>query len=292
VTSISVFVATAQAVHRGAQGSSLRLAQGVAQAVHRGAQGSTLLVPQSTAQVITGQIPRGIRVAYSTAQLVRRGETGAVPREAFSAVQVIYTTGAPAAARQRAWTFDLDGHTFYVLDIGERGSLLFDISTKQWTKFETTGYGGHWNFKNGFQWRDGGKVLGGASTGADVFALNPESFLDEGWRPVVYTVMGVLPSTGVDQHRQYALRVLGSTGLTADGEAPVLWMQFSDDHGASWSTPRSVALKQDARQRVEFRSLGAFAAPGRLFRIYDEGGIKYIATVEAEIGGENVRFPA
>ena len=41
----------------------------------------------------------------------------------------------------------------------------------------------------------------------------------------------------------------------------MLKMRFSDDQGDSRSDEFSLTLIPDTRQRIEFRSLGAFAAP-------------------------------
>jgi hypothetical protein len=69
-------------------------------------------------------------------------------------------------------------------------------------------------------------------------------------------------------------------------------MEFSDDRGVTWGPTYQIALTTNTSQRIEFRSLGAFTAPGRMFRIYDEGGIKFIANVEADIGGADGRTPS
>src|SRR5665213_825321 len=57
---------------------------------------------------------------------------------------VTYTSGLPDSARSRAWSFVLDGHTFYVLDLGTEGTFLYDIDTQQWCQFKTDGHNG-WN---------------------------------------------------------------------------------------------------------------------------------------------------
>jgi len=212
-------------------------------------------------------------------------------RVASAAFQVVWATGDLDGSRQRAWTFDLDGHTFYVLDLGASGTLVYDTLTGQWSRFRTAGYGG-WNFKNGFHWRTGKMVIGGADGSGQLLRLSAQSFLDEGWRPVIYEVRGMVQTTSKDFIRQYALRMIGATGLLADSISPATKMQFSDDRGVTWSPVFTLELTPNSRQRIEFRSLGAFTAPGRIFRIYDEGGIKFIANVEAHMGGEDGRTPA
>ncbi len=273
------------------------------QTVRRGS-GGTLWNTSTSVQVVSRITARQVRTSFANVQVVlkinaaylwvpqvvlqvvRQGDDGAMARVPFTTLQVIWTTGDPDGTRQRAWTFDFDGHTFYVLDLGSNGTLVLDLLTQQWSRFKTGGFEG-WNFKNGFHWRDGGMVLGGADGEGRLLRLTAQSFLDEGWRPVVYEVRGIVQTSGTDFMRQYSLRMIGSTGLLADSISPTMKMQFSDDRGVTWGPEYSLELTTNTRQRIEFRSLGAFTAPGRIFRIYDEGGVKFIANVEADIGGAN-----
>lgn len=262
------------------------------QALHQSTAGARVRSTTAVAQVVTTVVAARIRSTYATVQVVHQGSDGALARVSNTTPQVVWTTGASAEARQRAWTFDLDGHTFYVLDLGPTGALVYDLTTQQWSKFVTEGFSGHWNFKNGFDWRDGRMIVGGFEGAGTLLKLTPTAFLDEGWRPVVYEVRGILAQDSIDFLRQYSLRLVGSAGVLADSIAPVLNMQFSDDRGETWSDEYSITLTTNTKQRIEFRSLGAFTSPGRIFRLYDEGGVKYIALVQAEIGGENGRLPA
>lgn len=225
------------------------------------------------------------RVVNFAAQVARStGGDGAMARVGYAALQTVWVTGPQDGTRQRAWTFDFDGHTFYVLDLADRGALIFDTLTGQWSKFVTEGYDGGWNFKNGFQWTTGGVVVGGEDGTGRLLQLTPQNYLDEGWRPVVYEVRGILPTKSIDFISNYSLRMIGSAGVTADSVAPVMRMQYSDDRGETWSSEWTLELTANTEQRIEFRSLGAFCSPGRIFRIYDQGGIQFIAAVEAETG--------
>ena len=254
----------------------IRVSSGTVQTVHDLDAGGTVAVPFGVVQTVMQQ----------------QGGGGLV-KVAGGVVQTVYSTKAPPTHRGRAWGFVADGHATYVLDLGPKGALVFDATTRQWSRWESKGYAGHWDFKNGFQWISGRMVVGGSAVGGGVRRIDPDTHLDEGWRPVDYEVRGALFTGGTDRLRQYALRLIGATGQPADEQAPVLKMRFSDDQGVTWSPEHTMRLKTDTRQRIEFRSLGAFAAPGRIFRLYDEGGIKYLAYVEAEIGGEDgSRAPA
>lgn len=281
-----------QSVRQGGVAASARVGEAFAQVVHQGSTGSEVGVSSATLQVVTITQAGRLRVTEAFAQVVHRGDGGAMIRETTGALQVVYTTGVADSSRQRAWTFDFDGHSFYVLDLATSGALLYDLTTGQWTRFETAGYGGVWDFRNGFHWRTGKMVVGGATDQPVIRKLTPESFVDEGWRPIQSEVRGLLPVGGIEYRRQYTLRLVGAAGQLSEETTPILRMQFSDDQGVSWSAEHTITLVPDTRQRIEFRSLGAFTAPGRIFRLYDEGGIKFLAYVEAEIGGEDAATPA
>ena len=227
-----------------------------------------------------------IQTKSLSAQIVVGGAANGLIRDTSNALQVVYTTGVASAVRQRAWPFEHDGHTFYALDLGANGTLVYDITEGRWSHYDTQNYLGHWNMKNGMIWHSAKKVLAGDISNGTVYELDLTSFLDNDFRPVIYEVNGVLFATDIGFHRQYALRLMGSAGRTADLEAPVLNMKFSDDNGATWSNEYSVTLTADSQQRIEFRSLGAFSAPGRIFRLYDTGGVKFIAYVMAEVDGK------
>lgn len=271
-----------QTVQQGSSGGSLRATSTILQMVTTAGAGrvrSTF----GTLQLVTSTIAPRIRSTSNSLQVVRTGATGARYAALSEALQVVYTIGIQDVPRRRAWTFTLDGHDFYCLDLAERGTLVYDLTTQQWTKFDTTGYSGHFNFKSGIYWKTGRRIVGGDILTGRVWEMVTDSFLDDGWRPVMYEARGALFVKGVNQIRQYALRMIGSAGRTADDIAPVLHMQFSDDQAQTWSSQYVITLTTDTKQRIEWRSLGAFAAPGRIFRLYDTGGIKFIGWVEADV---------
>lgn len=274
--------AIVQTVHQGSSGNSYRASGAALQTVTSSVAGRTRATSGSM-QVVSSVIGSRVRASTSLLQVVHQGDSGNRYRAAYDAMQVVYTVGFQDVPRQRAWTYSLDGHDFYCLDLGENGTLVYDLTTQQWSRYDTTGYDGHFNFKNGIYWKTGRRIIGGDILTGKVWEMIPSSFLDDGWRPVMYEARGALFTQGVSQRRQYALRLIGSSGRTGDSVAPVLNMRFSDDQGSTWSNEYSITLTTDSQQRLEWRSLGAFAAPGRIFRLYDTGGIKYIGWVEADI---------
>lgn len=244
------------------------------------------------AQLVTSTTPKRVQVSALMAQLLIQNlaSTGGTFRNTNDAAQVVYSIGIDDTPRQRAWTFDFDGHTFYVLDLGDKGALVYDLTTQSWSKWNTAGYEGHFNFKNGFHWRDGKQVIGGGLLDGLLLAMDEDSFLDEDFRPVAYEVRGVIFTSTERFIRQFNLRLVGSpgrVGLVDEEAPPTLNMRYSDDNGATWSNERTVTLSlTDKNQRIEFRSLGAFRQPGRIFRLYDSGGIKFLAYVVADVEGE------
>ncbi len=238
----------------------------------------------ASVQLVTASIAPHIRAQQAVMQVVRQGSTGKRHRQTASSLQVVFTTGFIDNPLKRAWWFDWDGHTFYCLDLGNRGTLVYDLTSQQWTKFDTPSFDGAFNFKNGMYWQTGRKIVGGDAQNGNVWEMVPDTYLDEGWRPVTYEVRGIVFAQGNDHQQNYALRLIGSAGRTGDSIAPVLNMRFSDDEGATWSDEFPIELTTNTKQRLEFRGLGSFAHPGRIFRLYDTGGIKFIGRCEADMG--------
>ena len=273
-----------------ASGNGFFVTSAAIQAITQGGV-SRVQVSQIDTQVIIQTIPAGAFVAQMLLQVLVQNASnggGKFNTSGFSP-QVIYTIGVPDTERQKAWTFDFDGHTFYVLDLAEMGAMVYDLTTQSWSHWDTAGYEGHFNMKNGFHWRDGKQVVGGGLLDGLLVRLQEGSYLDEDFRPVTYEVNGVVFASSESYIRQFNLRLVGSPGRTGLVDAinpPILNMTFSDDNGATWSNPRAIELTADTNQRIEFRSLGAFKQPGRIFRLYDNGGVKFLAYVIADVEGE------
>lgn len=222
-----------------------------------------------------------VLVTYSTGILT-------APRESTEAAAVVYGTDRPTAPRSRAWTFTMDGHVFYVLDLAEEGTFLYDQVTGQWCEFATESFNG-WNMRNGVVWTDGDRIVGGDTTGPTVWELAPGAMEDDVFRDVVHTVTGGVPTRSRTFHAVEALRISGSLGdieQPADVPQTTLTMRFSDDNGKTWSDDYVQIVKQgDYGAEIAFRSLGSFMAPGRIFEISDAGGILRIDGADVFIDG-------
>lgn len=204
-----------------------------------------------------------------------------VPRTSQLLLLAVYATGVPDQSRSRAWTFTLDGHTFYVLNLGQEGTYVYDTVTKQWSKFSTDGYG-QWNMNNGTMW--GQRIVAGDTLTPQVWELDPTAVQDEGWRDIFHVVTGGLTTRNRVYRSMDAVRLNASIGQIDDVNGATLTLTFSDDQGKTWSDGYVVALTEgDYSDELAWRSLGSFAAPGRIIQIMDTGGLIRIDGCDAYI---------
>lgn len=189
---------------------------------------------------------------------------------------------------ERAWAFKLDGHTFYVLNFTLEAALIYDLAADQWYRW----YGSNalgpgldplWNMFRGIVWK--GRVLAADMETADIWELDPHSFLDEDIDPIKRIVSAFIPFRGSESRRNGALRIIARKEDVA--QPATVTMRFSNDGGQTWSTDRVVLLPSNSySQRLEFRSLGRIRAPGRLIEIEDTGGFVRLEGADADLEGE------
>jgi hypothetical protein len=198
------------------------------------------------------------------------------------AVLAAYHVGVPNNPRRKAWHFDLDGHSFYVLDLADQGTFCFDMVTGTWCQFETSGYDS-WNMRNGIMWN--GEIIAADAVNPIVWKLDPSQTLDEEWKPITHAVTGIVNLRNRKARRQDALRLTASVGNLEDADASEIRMRFSDDLGQTWSDYYEITLTGSPVQEIAFRSLGPIEAPGRVFEISDTSGPIRIEGCDAEIEG-------
>jgi hypothetical protein len=214
----------------------------------------------------------------------------AVPMVSELSELSVYSTAFPAQEQTLAWTFSLDGHTFYVLDIGEQGTFLYDIVTQNWCQFQTQNSVG-WNLRNGCMWWTGApRIVGGDSTGPYTWELDPTALFDDGFRDVEHAATSAVELRSRVYVSMSELRIAASAGLL-DDTAGAVYMQltYSDNGGQTYSDPLIVQLTAgttpDGQQDIRFSSLGSFMAPGRILQISDVGGVLRLDGVDAMIDG-------
>lgn len=187
-----------------------------------------------------------------------------------------FSTGLAQSARSRAWTFVLDGHTFYVLDLGTEGTFLYDIDTQQWCQFITDGHNG-WNMKTGIRWGTVGRILAGDETSGRMWELDPNLTTDENFRQINKMVTGNITTRSRVYHAVESVRIAGSFGDLTDIQGASFSLSFSDDGGRTYQGPFIVELTEgNTDTEVAWTSLGSFMAPGRIFQFSDTGGLQRI----------------
>lgn len=190
--------------------------------------------------------------------------------------------------RVRAWTFTLDGHDFYVLRLGNTETLVYDVATQQWSTWcdDSEPY---WPVSTGKTWAAGSRIgnsygssiLVGDDTIGSLFFLDPDGDYDDHItlgiyhpRPFNRVVQAQVPLRGRDSVQCWAVRLYGSIGQTPDLTNTVN-LSMSDDYGNTYSDRGDNTLTIGSfNQRVEWRSLGSFNSPGRIFKITDTGAFK------------------
>lgn len=237
------------------------------------------------AALLVAHAPPGAKKAqFSQAVILAatQAEGANVAKTTQVTVLVAYREGVPGVIRSRAWTFDFDGHSFYVLNLGEEGTWVYNPTTGEWAEFETNGYG-MWNMVRGTNWN--GRVVAGDVLYPFVWELDPSKVVDEDWRPVEHVATGGIPSRTRTASLQDSLRVSASVGLVGEDGA-TMRLRFSDDNGQTWSDYYDITLvAADYDQEIAWRSLGSIRAPGRVFEISDVGGLIRIDGCDADIDG-------
>jgi hypothetical protein len=200
----------------------------------------------------------------------------------------------------RAWTFSLDGHDFYVLRLGIDLTLVYDIYSEQWmdwNAFEQL----YWPVNIGINWVGGVGLLDpdGASWGSNVLIgddtlgllwfLDPEQPYDESFdgpldpeqeKFFTRVTMGQMPIVGREVMPCYAVWLTTDMGAPAYVGAGVT-LEISDDAGVTFDDMGLVTVTAGENSpELSWYSLGQIEAPGRLFRITDDGAVARIDGME------------
>jgi hypothetical protein len=202
------------------------------------------------------------------------------------AVVLAAVRGKVENRRNRAWAFSLDGHDFYVLRLGESMTLVYDVTTGQWSRWHGLDQG-FWRAHIGGNWlgiqrasykKNTTQVVCGDDAFGQLYTLDPEQPYDD-------------HPTTTDEKRHFPRKVMGGLPMTVRQTMPVgavyLTMSFgnpsvtaadvrlrtSDDFGNTWVDHGTVTVTPgDYSQEIVWRSLGLLKAPGKLFEITDTGG--------------------
>lgn len=201
---------------------------------------------------------------------------------------------AYGASKVRAWGFHLDGHNFYVLRLGETETLVHDLTTNQWARWTSPSSlvfrahrGINWQgyskdiAEAGYAWN----IVAGDSETSNLWMLDPSVGVDD--HPLTGTenfrreVLGAVPMRGRDTipvHQLYLTMDLGDPETLGTN----ITLLTSDNGGQNWTDHGVVTvIPGDYNQEVVWHGLGLITAPGKLFKIIDEGAAVRISSLEA-----------
>lgn len=218
------------------------------------------------------------------------------------AVVMAAVRGAVANPDVRAWTFTLDGHDYYVLRLGDNEAIVYDRYAKQWYDWRSGESGRAWRANTGLNWYGGdgfaatygSYVVVGDDTFGLLWFLDPLLGVDQATadggadRPFERIVMGQVTARRRDVIPCYEIFITADTGEPAFNGAAVR-LEISDDAGKTFFNAGEIAAEEgNFNQEYSWTSLGQIEAPGRLFRIIDNGAFARIDDMDmADQPGED-----
>jgi hypothetical protein len=242
-------------------------------------------------------------VAYNIpADYINAAQAGAWAAFRQSSTMRATNTGVLAVARGtidnpklKAWTFTLDGHDFFVLKLGTgRKTLVYDLSTGQWSHWSSNSQE-HWRASEGMNWVSSGSnpndygsnvVVGDDSYGL-LWILDPEYGIDQGLLSSLDDVTFPRVATGQATAKSRQFIPVYNVTLEASRGQPALTantvtLSYSDDQGNSYVTADQdiTVVAGDYAQEYRWLSLGHMKAPGRLFKIEDNGAFARIDALD------------
>lgn len=197
-----------------------------------------------------------------------------------------FVSGARQILAGRAWSFTFDNHPFYVISLGNVGTFVYDVSTKQWAAWDTNGLSGLWNMEHGVEWNNG--VVGMDNQTNQIWRLNPSSFIDDDFRPITRVSTVGLQADARQTIDTGALTLSATIQFDTPGnnEPGTITLSISDDEGKTFTQLDTITIT-DPNQEIAWRGLGMVRAPGRVFHVQDDGGFSKINNANLEIAGED-----
>lgn len=237
--------------------------------------------------MVVGNFPTAAIFASAGGAMVATAHRSTDLAVSLAGVMVV-ARGRVASPRLRVWTFQLDDHRFYGIDLGLlEKTLVFDMHSKAWAVWGS-GDSDWWRARIIRNWLNGRRlaptksaIIAGDDTTGMLYWLNPDGDSDSAPSlamdepvPFVRTVTGqVVIAPGYGAAPCFGVQLEGSLGSLA-GDNDVT-LAISDDRGNNYWSPGSVTLTGGAwGARAHWRSLGAMRQPGRLFRVTDTGALK------------------
>ena len=161
-----------------------------------------------------------------------------------------------------SYSFQLDGHVFYVLSFPTADATwVYDVSTQQWTEWlwrdpATNEFHRHrsaWHVFNGRK-----HLVGDWETG-EVYSLEPEVYTDAG--DAIKRLRRTQTLTNAGKRLFFGDLVIDmETGVAnADEASPEIMLRYSNDSGHTWSNEKikSIGATGEYGKRVKFGPTGS-----------------------------------
>lgn len=253
-----------------------------------------LHIPQTNALAVYNVPAEEVRATFSGINAVYRRLSQQM--EITQAVVLAVVRGRVDDPRIRAWTYTLDAHDNYVLRLGSSfPTLVFDTLTEEWSIYRT-GLNDPWRAYTGRNWLGGrglalpwSDVIVGDDGNGALYFLSPDDNYDddaltgeETPRTFRRRLVGqVVVKPGYDATPCFGVQLFGSIG-SGPGDLTVS-LEVSDDRGHTYTNVGDITLSsEDYNTRAHWRSLGRMSAPGRLFRITNDGSLKRIDSLDMD----------
>lgn len=186
-----------------------------------------------------------------------------------------------------AFTYQQEGHIFYVLNLPE-ATWVYDAATQQWHERAwqqpATGALSRWR-ADVMTFFNGDHLVGDYESGK-VYALDLDTYTDAG--DPIKRIRAAQTAENLQLRMFYqSLQIDMETGLGTGGSDPQLVLRWSNDGGHSWSNERMVSAGKVGQYnaRVTFNRLGA--GRNRVFELSMTDNAKFAvlgAVIEAEAG--------
>lgn len=272
----------------------------------RGTQGGALVATDSVADVEVSQA-LGL-AAYSvpseeervTQVSIEVAINPVLDIEVSQAVTLAAVKGRIENRRLRAWPGRLDGHELYFLRLGESSTLVYDLTTQQWSRWASPDKD-FWRVGVGMNWLGMGRETFGPDT-AGTAPAESEVVAGDDTFGLLWTLA---PTQGFDNHPYSSVEMsfnritvggipitmrdtkpVGAAYLTASFGTPqitgaTISLRTSDDFGKSWTSHGTITVEPgNYDQEFVWRSLGLIKSPGRIFELTDNGATVRIDGLE------------
>jgi hypothetical protein len=187
----------------------------------------------------------------------------------------------------RAWTFTQDDHDFWVLQLGDDGTLIYDKLSNQWAQWRSPGFT-YWRGNDGVQW-EGWNICCDTESGK-LWIIDPEGRLDDETTPITSIITGGINTRMRKFVPNYMAELTVSEGQPPTGldEGDVsISLRYSDDQGLSYTSAGSVT-GQGLNENITVRwyGLGIIPPNGRIYELTDTGYARRIDAFTVEVGGD------